>query len=73
VEALELKGVPVAGTNKSKAIGTILWRLRDQFTNLTGFGYWPVDLDCPAAGYTAPKKEDTHTQSAAHEEPDILS
>lgn len=47
VEALELKGIPVAGQDKSKAIGTIMWRLRDRFRNIEGLGYWPKDLPYP--------------------------
>jgi hypothetical protein len=47
VEALELKGHPVAGQDKSKAIGTIMWRLRDKFRNIEGLGYWPIDLPYP--------------------------
>lgn len=56
VEALELTGVPVAGVDKSKAVGTIMWRLRDRFVNIPGYGYWPNDLDCEAAGYTVGQK-----------------
>jgi hypothetical protein len=47
VEALELKGIPVAGQDKSKAIGTIMWRMRDRFRNIEGLGYWPLDLPYP--------------------------
>jgi hypothetical protein len=47
VEALELKGIPVAGRDKSKAIGTIMWRMRDRFRNIEGLGYWPIDLPYP--------------------------
>lgn len=53
VEALELKGIPVAGVDKPRALGTIMWRLRDRFVNLSGLGYWPIDLDCEPAGYRA--------------------
>ncbi|MBZ9822368.1 hypothetical protein [Mesorhizobium sp. CA4] len=56
VEALELKGIPVAGVDKARAIGTIMWRLRDRFVNLPGYGYWPIDQNFEPAGYRA--KED---------------
>ncbi|MER8855844.1 hypothetical protein NKH94_30460 [Mesorhizobium australicum] len=57
VEALESKGIPVAGVDKNKAIGTIMWRMRDQFVNLPGWGYWPWDEDFERAGYKAPQKQ----------------
>ena len=41
VRALESKGFPLAGTDKNKNLGTILWRHRDQFVNLPNLGYWP--------------------------------
>lgn len=52
VEALELKGIPVAGQDQSKAIGTIMWRLREKFANIPGLGYWPADVPFKAAGAT---------------------
>ncbi|TPL94768.1 hypothetical protein [Mesorhizobium sp. B2-3-10] len=61
-EALELKGIPVAGADPNKAIGTILWRMRDKFVNLLGWGYWPIEEDFAPAAYVAPK--DYH-----HEDP----
>ncbi|MBN9219560.1 MAG: hypothetical protein J0I79_16565 [Mesorhizobium sp.] len=57
VEALELKGVPVAGADPSKALGTILWRMGDKFINIKGFGYWPRDLEYEPAGYRPPDNE----------------
>jgi hypothetical protein len=57
VDALEMKGIPVAGTDPSKALGTILWRLRDQFVNLTGWGYWPIDIEYEPADYKPPEKK----------------
>ena len=47
VRALEARGVPLAGTDKNKNRGTILWRHRDQFVNLPNLGYWPRDVRLP--------------------------
>lgn len=57
VEALEARGLPVGGANPSKNMGTMMWRLRDYFVNLEGFGYWPIDKDCSVAGYTGKPAE----------------
>ena len=51
VDALEDRGVTLGGADKSKNIGTILWRLKDQFINLEGHGYWIRDLPYPEADY----------------------
>jgi hypothetical protein len=49
---LDAKDVRVGGkADRSKNMGTILWRLRDDFVNLTGYGYWPRDLAYVEAGY----------------------
>ncbi|MER9432972.1 hypothetical protein [Mesorhizobium sp. M0408] len=69
VDALELKGIPVAGVDPPKAIGTILWRMRDEFVNLPGWGYWLIGEDFAPAAYKglgqAPlgEAEDDETQS----------
>jgi len=47
VEALAANGTPVPGENKNKNLGTIMWRLKDEFVNLWGKGYWPKDVACP--------------------------
>ncbi|HEX8643994.1 MAG TPA: hypothetical protein VF702_08800 [Allosphingosinicella sp.] len=43
VRALYQNGVSLAGTDKRKNLGTILWRSK-QFDNVEGVGYWPKDL-----------------------------
>lgn len=49
---LEQRGVLVGGTyDKSKNMGTIMWRLRNDFVNLPGLGYWPRHLRYEPAGY----------------------
>lgn len=42
VEAAEHNGLTVGGSDKSKNMGTILWR-SDRFYNIDGRGYWPKD------------------------------
>ena len=44
VEAIESRGFPLAGKDKSKNLGTILWRFNDRFVNIEGRGYWPRDI-----------------------------
>ena len=42
LKELDARGIPVGGTyNRSKNMGTIMWRLREDFISLDGFGYWP--------------------------------
>ena len=43
VRAMEERSIPVAGKDKAKNLGTILWRHLDQFVSLEGLGYWPRD------------------------------
>ena len=51
LELLEIRGVVMGGTDKSKALGTTLWRARDQIVNLNGFGYWLKEEPYDPAGY----------------------
>jgi hypothetical protein len=51
VAAFSREGMPIAGENPNKNMGTIMWRMRDRFTNIEGRGYWPSDVPCPAIGY----------------------
>ncbi len=44
VGAFEEAGIPLAGGDKAKNIGTILWRFREEFLNVPGQGYWPKDV-----------------------------
>jgi hypothetical protein len=49
---LDAKGVRVGGkADRSKNMGTILWRLKRDFVNLSGFGYWLRDKPFPDANY----------------------
>ncbi|MCJ2082757.1 hypothetical protein [Methylobacterium sp. J-090] len=44
VDAFDAAGIPLAGSDKAKNIGTIMWRFRDEFLNVPGQGYWPKDV-----------------------------
>lgn len=46
VRLLEQNGYPVDGTDKSKVLGTNIWR-SDLFTHIEGAGYWPKDAPLP--------------------------
>jgi len=49
---LDNRGIRVGGkADRSKNMGTILWRLRDEFVNLPGVGYWPRGTRYEPAGY----------------------
>tara|TARA_R110002167_G_scaffold59894_2_gene169648 strand:- start:848 stop:1357 length:510 start_codon:yes stop_codon:yes gene_type:complete len=54
-EGLEEDGYKVTGADPSKNIGTIMWRLRDHFTNIEGYGYWPSDVPYRQAGFEGHK------------------
>ena len=51
VTALDERDYAIGGTDANKNIGTIMWRLHDQFVNIEGHGYWPKDLPYRTAGY----------------------
>ncbi|TXN02311.1 hypothetical protein FV222_09665 [Methylobacterium sp. WL103] len=44
VAAMERDGVPMAGKDKAKNLGTIIWRHQDDFVSLENLGYWPRDI-----------------------------
>jgi hypothetical protein len=49
---LDSRGAKVGGkANRSKNMGTIMWRLRDDFVNLQGLGYWLRDRPYAPADY----------------------
>lgn len=49
---LDAKNVLVGGqADRSKNMGTIMWRLREDFVNLSGHGYWMRHTPYPAANY----------------------
>jgi hypothetical protein len=51
LKALDEREIHVGGTNRSKNMGTIMWRLSNDFVSLEGFGYWPRDTAYPPASY----------------------
>lgn len=57
VAALVDSGFTVGGVQPNRNMGTIMWRLRDRFTNIEGEGYWPKDLPYASANYS-PEGED---------------
>lgn len=52
LNALAARGMQIVAANPPKAMGTIMWRLRRQFVNLEGYGYWPKDVPCAVVGYS---------------------
>lgn len=46
VRQLEQNGYPVDGTDKSKVLGTNIWR-SGMFIHIEGAGYWPKDAPLP--------------------------
>lgn len=63
VDALADRGIYIGGDKPSRNLGTIMWRLRDQFINIEGCGYWPIDLPCEKIGYN-PEAEDSAGKEA---------
>lgn len=53
VSELERRGLQLAGKDKAKNLGTILWRHKSQFVNLPSLGYWPSDV--PLEGIFTPE------------------
>ncbi|MEQ8445764.1 MAG: hypothetical protein RIB57_07765 [Pelagibacterium sp.] len=51
VDKLEDRGLVLLSKDKPRYVGTILWRLQDDFVNLDGHGYWEKGADYAPAGY----------------------
>lgn len=47
VTLLERRGYPIDGSDKSKVLGTNLWRSH-LFRHIDGAGYWPKDAPLPS-------------------------
>ncbi|WP_398465062.1 hypothetical protein [Tardiphaga sp.] len=45
--ALLERNIPLAGKDRNKNVGTILWRHQDRFVNIPKLGYWIADTDLP--------------------------
>ncbi len=54
VAKLEARGIPVAGKDKNKNLGTILWRHSAEFVHLEKLGYWLKGVPLP--GVYEPKE-----------------
>jgi hypothetical protein len=63
LEALKESGVQLAGSDEARYLGTIMWRLRDEFINIEGHGYWPRDIPCEAVGYVPGDDEENDQPS----------
>jgi hypothetical protein len=46
-KALASRGVPLAGKDRNKNVGTIMWRHPNLFVNLPKLGYWLRDVELP--------------------------
>jgi hypothetical protein len=49
VRRLEAEGYMLDGRDKSKVLGTNIWR-SEQFMHVQGHGYWPSDIPLPRRG-----------------------
>jgi hypothetical protein len=47
VREFDSRNLPLAGKDKNKNLGTILWRHQNQFVSLEKLGYWPKDVAIP--------------------------
>lgn len=54
VAELERRGLPMAGKDKNKNLGTILWRHSSEFVHIEKLGYWLKDA--PLLGVYEPKE-----------------
>ena len=55
------RGVPIRGADPTKNIGTLMWRMADDFVNIEGHGYWLRDVACERAGYKPSATTKRHT------------
>lgn len=51
LESLDALGIRVGGSDRSKVLGTILWRANDEIVNLRSFGFWMKDVPYAPANY----------------------
>lgn len=54
VRKIEESGLKIVSKDKSKYLGTVLWRHRDTFVNIEDRGYWinGLDIEVNPAGYS---------------------
>lgn len=58
LKGLTAMGYEIEGTDKSKVLGTNIWRSK-RFHNLKGVGYWPISAPIPAAFSDLPQRPST--------------
>lgn len=64
---LDARGTPVGGeADRAKNMGTIMWRLKDRFVNLPGYGYWLRNEAYDAAQYDPSHIPDDGATQADH-------
>jgi hypothetical protein len=51
IDGLEVRKIKIPSDNKSAYISNLLWRHKDRFINLKGFGYWTKDKPFFEANY----------------------
>jgi hypothetical protein len=44
---MDRRQIPLAGSNRNKNLGTILWRHRNEFVHIGKLGYWLKDTPIP--------------------------
>lgn len=66
---LDQRGTPVGGkADRAKNMGTIMWRLKDHFVNLPGYGYWLKEVPYPALQYDPESRDDDHPETLGDSE-----
>lgn len=55
LKELVRNGIRIRGGDKSKVLGTTLWRAKDKIVSIDGWGYWIREQPCPLAGYKPEK------------------
>jgi hypothetical protein len=54
VKRFHSAGLRVGGADEQKEVknfGVKIWKANDKFINISGEGYWPMDIACPAVDY----------------------
>ncbi|WP_108658320.1 hypothetical protein [Acuticoccus kandeliae] len=64
LNALSEGGNPIGGREPANNLGTMMWRMKDQFVNLKGYGYWLADMAYEPAAYEPTVTSDEDGASA---------
>lgn len=51
LQELRRRDILIRAKNPAKHLGTMLWRMRESFVNIEGWGYWPRDRAHVSLGY----------------------